>query len=698
VERGVYFDGWNPGQNCYHPSLPPRRLTMIDHLQDMRGTTLVWAGLGGGMISLPYLEEEAYGEIPARFRQYGYVNESEFVKHCSERGIDLFGIVFESQGWEFPAELVDGKIVALNELRGAGPRSELGLTEFTQDRGPANWKPFAHYFPDGLVNSAGEQVTDILDECCSRDLEGNRLHAHWVEVPNTGSTGLFMDRNNPVWREYLKAVVRIQIDAGVAGVQLDETCTPMSALRYSGCFCKDCVKGFRAFLARLPTDELPAELDDVDLSTFDYRQWLLGQGFKAQAAPQALPLYPYYRQFLTETVVNTYAEIANHAKEYAHRLGRTVRVAGNFFDLAPTYDPMVDYSDVLVTEMSLTRYQQPWWFRHGVGLARKRPLIAVENPYGGMIPELSKQLQRGRCFDRFRLTIFEASAMGANMALPYGSWMGSEIKDSYWVCKDLVDETGQFLEEIDAVTSDESYNDTAVIFSVLSTVGRTIDADQYSDDGRFFTYDGELDTPPISYWPIVESLSRNGIPFDSVIFPNIRLRPDDVTAEQLARYRTVVVPSCWAVNSAQHQVLMSYLDNGGNVVLHGPYGTDLTAEQVKAITDHPRTRVVADQEAIPSALRRQVEADLGPLAAVNLHRLPDDRMSVHVVNFDFDEAADAVVRRKNLEFVIDAPVTAAEAVVYRPGQRQQTIPVSTTQGRVSFVLPECDTYAVVELR
>ncbi|MCI2422329.1 hypothetical protein MOQ72_33370 [Saccharopolyspora sp. K220] len=266
------------------------------------------------------------------------------------------------------------------------------------------------------------------------------------------------------------------------------------------------------------------------------------------------------------------------------------------------------------------------------------------------------------------------------------------------MCKDLVDETGQFLAEIDAATSNESYNDTAVIFSVLSTIGRTIDADQYSDDGRFFTYDGELDTPPISYWPIVESLSRNGIPFDSVIFPNTRLRPDDVTAAKLARYRTVVVPSCWAVNPAQHQVLMSYLENGGNVILHGPYGADLAPEQVKAIIEHPRTLVVADQEAVASALPRQVEAELGPLAAVNLHRLPDDRMAVHLVNYDFDEATDAVVRRKNLEFVIAAPVTAAEAVVYRPGQQQQIIPVSATRGRVSFVLPECDTYAVVELR
>ncbi len=56
MERGVYFDAWFPRQHCYHPSLPPRRLKMIDDLEAYHATSLVWASLGGGSISLPYLE------------------------------------------------------------------------------------------------------------------------------------------------------------------------------------------------------------------------------------------------------------------------------------------------------------------------------------------------------------------------------------------------------------------------------------------------------------------------------------------------------------------------------------------------------------------------------------------------------------------------------------------------------------------
>src|SRR3954462_11646147 len=157
LERGVYFDAWFPGQHCYHPSLPARRLRMVEHLVDLHATMLVWSALGGGSISLPYLEQEAYQEIDPRFRFYGFVNDAEFIAACQAQGIKVFGIVFEVQGWEFPVELnqAEDQVLALNETRGAGNRDWFGLREFSQNRYPRLWAPFEQYFPRGLVNSDG---------------------------------------------------------------------------------------------------------------------------------------------------------------------------------------------------------------------------------------------------------------------------------------------------------------------------------------------------------------------------------------------------------------------------------------------------------------------------------------------------------------------------------------------------------------
>ncbi len=697
MERGIYFDGWFPNHYCYHPSMPPRRLTMLDDLEDMGGTMLVWAGLGGGSISLSYLEEEAFGKVPARYRQYGFVNDAEFIAHAKDRGIDLFAIVFEAQAWEFPAEIVDGEVVAQNELRGVAPATTIGLREFTQGTGPASWKPLEHYFPDGLVNSAGEKVTDLFEEVACRGLDGEPYHAHWVEVDGQGQSAHLADRNNPVWREYLKAVIRIQIDAGAPGIQLDETDTPMLAFRYGGCFCKDCLAMFRDYLQALPADRRPAELDGVDLATFDYRQWLLAAGHRQGDNPQGFPLYQHYSRAFQQHLPETFRELAQYAREYAASKVRPVRVGGNFYDVAHYYDPMIAEVDVLVTEMRETKYQQPWYFRHGVGLARGRALVAVENPYGGNTAELLAELKVGRAYDLFALSIYEASAMGANMSLPYGSWLGTEVKDSYWAPRELTVEVGQFVKRIDPLISDRSRHTTGVAYSVASMIAAQIDSDQFSDDGRFYApLDRPSELPPTSYWEAIEALSRSSRTYDAIILPDEGLRPDPTTVEAFAGYETVVVPSAFAISAGQHAALVEYLDGGGRVVLHGAYGIHLPAGEADRVVGHGNTVVVERVEDIAERTTDVVETELGPLGAVAVHALEDGATAVHLLNYDYDETTDALRARRDLEVAVRVP-DAESAVLVAPGADDREIPLTREGDRVRFTVPELGAYAIVRL-
>lgn len=698
MERAVYFDGWYPNQYCYHPSLPPRRLSMLDDLVDLRATMLVWAGLGGGSISLPYLEDEAFGAIPQRFRQHGYVNDSEFIAHARQRGIELFAIVFEAQAWEFEAELADGVVLAQNELRGVGERRAVGLREFGNNSGPADWKPLAHYFPAGLVNSDGEPVTDLWQEVASRNLAGEPLHAHWVEVSNGGQSCHFADRNNPVWLAYLKAIVRLQIDAGARAIQLDETDSPMTAFRYGGCFCKDCMKQLRRYLQGLAASRLPDELRGVDLATFDYRRFLLERGYQPGDNPQTFPLYEHYARSQQLAIVATFAELVRAARDYAAERGVPLRIAGNFYDCAPYYDPMVDQVDVLVTEMRETRYQQPWYFRHGVGLARGRTLVAVENPYGGLVPALHEQLKSGRGHDRFRLTIFEASAMGANMALPYGSWLGTEIRDSYSAPRELALECGRFLEEIDGLISPRSPHRTAVGYSVRSMMRATLDSDQFSDEGRWFTAIDRADQPAASYWPVLEALSRASVTYDVVVFPDEELRDNDVTADSLARYRTLVLPDMWGLSPAQHRAVSEFAQRGGTVLIHGGYGSELTEREVGSLLELATVRRPATIEELVAATDSDVLIDLGPLAAVNLSLPATGGLAVHVLNYDYDETEDAVHTRTDVALRIRCGEHFDVATVYRPAAEPARIPVSHDGAGIAvFSIPTLATYAVVHL-
>ena len=248
------------------------------------------------------------------------------------------------------------EFLALNEERGAARPDWAGLREFTQDALPGVWAPFARYFPDGLVNSDGERVTDLLEECCSRAADGTPLHATWLECPDRAHYCRYMDRNNPVWLEYLKAIVRIQIDAGVAGVQFDETETPLGALQYGGCFCKDCMKGFAAHLRALP--ERPPELAGVDLET---STTALAAGAGAAIEPERArgPLFRHYADYLMLSIRDTFAELARYTREYAAEQGREVVVSGNFYNVFPHFDALVPHVDVLVTEARNTAIGSP---------------------------------------------------------------------------------------------------------------------------------------------------------------------------------------------------------------------------------------------------------------------------------------------------------------------------------------------------
>src|SRR5215217_7412915 len=532
MERGVYFDAWFPNQHCYHPSLPGRRLRMIDHLVDYRATSLVWAAMGGGSISLPHLEQEAFAPIDSRFRFYGFVNDSEFVKECQKKGIKVFGIVFEVQGWEMPAELNEDEtqILAFNELRGDG-----------------------------------KKVTDLIENCVSRDIHGVACHARWVECPDREHECYLMDRNNPVWREYLKAVIRVQIDAGVDGIQLDEAELPITSFQYGGCFCKDCMKGFRHYLKNLPEDQFPAELRGVDLETFHYGEWLLAQGYDFKTKREQTPLFFDYHRYQTRQIFRYFSELADYARQYAAKKGRKVLVSGNFFNLvAHWYYAMEPKVDLIITEMRNTRYRQPAWYRYVAGFAAAKPVIVAENPYGGVVPDLVEMLKVGRGYDLFRMSLYEAAALGANMSVPYGAWMGSVIQDSFHPPHELCVEIQQFLAEHEQLFSRRSYAEIAVIFSVESDFQRIARRDQFADNRANSSRGGV-----IPFWQVTQALSDAAQPYDVIFFPDGDLRPDTITAEQLHQYRTVILPDCTFLTATQAQVLESYLEAGGRVLALG---------------------------------------------------------------------------------------------------------------------------------
>lgn len=695
MRRGVYFDGWYPNQHNYHPSLPMRKLKMIDDLTEMGGTTLVWSAMGGGSISLAYLEQEAYQEIPGRLRLYGHLNDAEFIAHCRERGIEVFGVVFEAQGWEFPAEYdKDHRLLALNELRGVGEPGWAGLREFTKSTGPQDWAPFEKYFPDGLTNSLGEPVTDIWEEACCRDLDGQPLLTDWVICPDREHICHFMDRNNPVWREYLKAIIRIQIDAGVAGVQLDESETPLGAFGYGGCFCKDCMAGFREYLQGLEADQLPDELAGTDLTSFDYAQYLRDHGVKAQTPVKVLPMGRLYAHYAVESTRKHFAEIAGYIKEYGRSQGREVLVGGNFYNGNPEFDPLVDCVDVMITEMASTQHAQPGWFRYVEGMARGRDVLVAENPYHGVIPGMITAINDGKQYDRLRCSLYEGAAMGPSMTFPYGSWMGSVTEDAFWAPPALLKEVGAAILATDHLRGHVSANEVAVLYPVADGNDGEFDGPRWGYAADHIAYDALIDDLRVTYWPVINAIAGADIPVDSIPLPGADARPNDVTAAGLARYRYVVLPDCRTVSPEQHAELMGYAHGGGQVIVVGEYGLNLgaTADQLRSLA----TVIKRGESVVDLIEDRQLTLSDATELCVNTVDL-GDRAALHLLNFAFDEQSDHFTPHRDTTVSIRLAQPVHRAVLHRPGRESAELDLTVTDDRVTFTLDQIDIYAVVEL-
>ena len=698
MERGVYFDGWFPNQHCYHPSLPGRRLRMVEHLVDFRATALVWSAMGGGSISLPYLEQEAFEPIDTRFRFYGFVNDSEFVRECQKHGIKVFGIVFEVQGWEMPAELNEDEtqILSFNELRGAGKKVWMGLREFSQNRYPNLWPPIEKYFPGGLIDSDGNKVTDLIENCVSRDIHGVACHARWVECADREHQCYLMDRNNPVWREYLKAIIRIQIDAGVDGIQLDEAELPITSFQYGGCFCKDCMKGFRGYLKNLATEQLPEELRGVDLDTFHYGEWLLAQGFDFKTNRESTPLFFEYHRYQTRQIARYFAELADYARSYAAEKGRKVLVSGNFFNLvAHWYYAMEPNVDLIITEMRNTRYRQPAWYRYVAGFAAGKPVIVAENPYGGVVPDLVQMLKVGKGYDLFRMSLYEAAALGANMSVPYGAWMGSAIQDSFNPPHELCVEIQKFLAEHESLYSHKTASETAVVYSVETEFQRE------SGRGIFADNRYNQDTSEVGlFWQVCEALSDAVQPYDVVFFPDGELRDDTLTAESLKQYQSLILPDCRYLTPAQSQLLRDYLGAGGYLVVLGELGSNLPAEEQNAILEHRGTSRVSNSVGFNVAwlpVEPQVRLSSPANLAIHLQRV-DAGIALHIIRYDYDFETDQLPALDELEVEINLAGNYNSVEVFAPQESPKAAFETIVKGWYHLKLNDIPLYSVVLLK
>jgi hypothetical protein len=570
MERAVYCYGWLPGRPNCHPVHTMKHIGMVEELEKNRATMLSWSMMGSGAISLPFLERQIYGEIPPQLRFHGYLNDKEFNEECLKRGILPYAVVYQAQGWEFPVVLNEDEteILEMNIIRSDESSQTYGLTEFTQDKYHTLFnKVFADYFPDGIYNSDGELVTDLYEECTTRNLYGEPTHSHWLEVTGLPQTCYGMCRNNPVWRTYLKKIVEIQIEAGARAIQLDECETPICSIGYGGCFCKDCMKQFREFLKKKKAEgKLPKEMEGFDLDTFDYGVYLREHHINWPQDYLKAPFTDLYWEFSVEAHNRHFKEIISYVKQYGkEKKNIDVKVSGNFTNMHLLYLPCLDDVDCCITELRRTVFHRHNWFRLAIGYTQDKPLILAESPYDGFMPKFVELVSRGKADDYYRLFIMEAAIHGCSMAFPFGAWMGNATKDCFQAPYKVGTEVQEYLYRHDDLLSKKSGANVLVLYSYQSYMERDWQCGQgenlnYENKDDLLSYSVTYDerAKRMPFFEVTQKMTDSQVSYDVLILGNDGLTKDTFKAEDLAQYDMVVIPDCDWMTENQVAVIEKY--------------------------------------------------------------------------------------------------------------------------------------------
>lgn len=565
--RGMHYMCWHERDWNYHPSMPMKRLQNIQDIVDMRGNLLLWSCLGSGAIGLPYLDREANEDIPPRLRFYGHINDSEFCSLCKDKGISAYAVIWKSQLWEFPAEFNEDEteLLSLNKMRGVGKSGWIGIRELSTDRYPKIFPSIRKYFPEGLRNSDGELVHDFLEEFRVKTLDGNSVCSSWLMVPGHDHVCYTPCGNNPAYMEYLFKEIEIMIDANASGILVDEFDTQMHSVNNAGCFCKDCMKGFRAWLRQHPCEAA----EGLDLDSFDYGNFLRARGLTdndllSLQGERRLKI-PLMREFIAyQNKGSEYnvRDIAAYAKQYAKKKYgiQNFPVTANLFNCLPHGAGVRKYCDIIAGETSDVNLRQDGFSRFANAFFGGKDGSFIEDP-SEHIFDMVQDIRNGKN-DQYILFITEALAHGFNTAIPYGAWLMNFRQDTIYPPFEVEKKLGPWLTQHQRLFTNQLEADVALVYDQRYALETHLYQGGLSDEHKNGGFQ--------NFFQQAQNLC------DAHVLFNVLYVDEDeaLTPERLKGYHTLILPDCCMLDVNDKQAIQGFAESGGRVAAVGRVSED----------------------------------------------------------------------------------------------------------------------------
>jgi hypothetical protein len=508
----------------------------------------------------------------------------------------------------------------------------------------------------GMVTEFGQFMDSCPDweQAICLDVNGKRLQVPWLwDHSHQGNPAYWFCTNDPRYRKYLRDQVVLAARGGMDGVHIDDHLGASATGWLGGCFCDDCVAGFRTYLREHVPAARREEAGVGDPETFNYcnfaRQWL-------EAHPGRkmwdVPLWDEYRTYEYRAAEDFMGELRALAEKTA---GRPLTFSANAG--LPDVGQMTDYRVLTqftaevgqAAERGLDEENVNAVVAYKVAAALGRPLTATASGQDWAFIKANERPELVRAW------IANAYAFGQYLMTPHHQWCYTEQLGTHWYDGPAEEygPTYRFIREHPSLfDGEESAAQVAVLFSAgAARRGEDVTAE------------------------VARYLLEAQVPFDVVVAGDEWV-PARLTWAQVRRYGKVIAGADLHLDAGQQHVVDRLRREGRLVIWNGPEaGAALPASWVSATAATP----------VWAVLRREAGGQ---------------RAVCHLLNRDYDAAADRV--RPAGPFTVTIAETAigsklSKAVLYAPGAEPRPLRASRSERGLTIEVPSLGLWGVVLL-
>ncbi len=497
---------------------------------------------------------------------------------------------------------------------------------------------------------------DFLDAAC-RNFAGEPFIVPWLwDHKHKGQPAWWWCTNSPLYRRYLEGRLREVMAAKPDGLHIDDyRGTSGSVTWRGGGFCRHCMAAFREYLAKnVPKSKL-ASLGINDLASFDYREFLLKRGVKPAEYVKRRSRLPLAAEFYDFHVRAATAFVAEFRKKAQELRGKPVTLSVNSGLSNPQALAIAPHVSFFCCEVAhhASRRRPPshpvYIYKLADGLGRP-----VASTAGGWDWAFVNE-HNLPCLVRTWVAL--SYAFGHNFMAPHRQWCYTKEKGTHWYSGPteeyawlyrFVREKAPLLDGYEAVAS------VAVVYG-----------NGANRRGR-----GRIEA-------ICTTLASRNVPFTVVVAGDEWLPGYRLTASTLSRFKAIVIPKTLELDSTQQKAL----EAAGKRVVEWPddaalrllIGEPVSVEGASGVWVVPRRNPERGRPAVVHLLNRNYDADHDAMK-------PQRGFKVSLARWLFGGAR------------------FTKAILHAPRKQPVELELATDKKATTFVVPELDLWAIVELR